>query len=134
MTWGPASYEEWMHDIQEIEAAILDGKKAVEKYKGEISKIVTHTKTGRRRCCICRDGRRKIVKYNSTVMIFFSVDVPVCKICLDKFVDRNWGTWHPNAIKQAYAEYLKKIVAICDVTHESDIKRLAGRQKETEDG
>ena len=105
-TWGPASYEEW-----------------IEKYKGEISKIVTHTKTGRRRCCICRDGRRKIVKYNSIVMIFFSVDVPVCKICLDKFVDRNWGTWHPNAIKQAYAEYLKKIKAICDVTHESDINR-----------
>lgn len=30
--------------------------------------------------------------------------------------------------------YIVVLVAICDVTHESDIKRLAGRQKETEDG
>lgn len=67
--------------------------------------IMTHTKKGAPRCCICLDGRRKITKWELVHAIGLTpILVPVCHVCAPVY-ERSlvWGTHPSGAYRWAYS-------------------------------
>lgn len=65
----------------------------------------THTKTGRQKCGLCRDGRVNIASYQPVIILNTQVDVPICSRC-DKLKNHS-GILHDSIYRWAVAHVMK---------------------------